>query len=194
MLWNDPSKFLKQSENLIKQHVSELFSLLQTRLIVLVLRSKLYVGNLSWSTTDDRLRSAFEEFGTITDAIVMKDRETGRNRGFGFVTFANQTDANNAINQMDGVELVSKKPVTPFFFPRSLERFCITSIIRESLNGLVTLVDCRETRSSACNPSIFLLDQSSKVAEGHLSNIRLKESTRVSHFLTLSFLTCLNCI
>ena len=48
---------------------------------------KLFVGGLSWDTTDDSLREAFASCGEITEAKVIKDRDTGRSRGFGFVTF-----------------------------------------------------------------------------------------------------------
>jgi hypothetical protein len=48
--------------------------------------NKLFVGGLSWDTTDDGLRAAFEGFGTVDEAKVILDRDTGRSRGFGFVT------------------------------------------------------------------------------------------------------------
>ncbi|KAJ5929861.1 Nucleotide-binding alpha-beta plait [Penicillium verhagenii] len=66
--------------------------------------SKLYVGNLSWNTTTDSLKQAFEQFGQVVDAIVMTDRETGRSRGFAFVTFSSEeeaTAAQNAMNEQD---------------------------------------------------------------------------------------------
>ena len=66
---------------------------------------KLYVGNLSWHTTDESLRQAFERFGSVTDARVVTDRETGRSRGFGFVTFAQDDDAGSAVSGMDGAQL-----------------------------------------------------------------------------------------
>lgn len=66
---------------------------------------KLYVGNLSWNTTAESLREAFEQFGAISDASVITDRETGRSRGFGFVTFEQANDAHTAIEQMDGQHL-----------------------------------------------------------------------------------------
>jgi len=66
---------------------------------------KLYVGNLSWHTTDEELRQAFERFGSVTDARVITDRETGRSRGFGFVTFAQDEDASTAVSGMDGAQL-----------------------------------------------------------------------------------------
>jgi RNA recognition motif-containing protein len=66
---------------------------------------KLYVGNLSWNTTNEGLRQAFERFGAITDATVITDRETGRSRGFGFVTFEQDAAASEAMNKMNGVAL-----------------------------------------------------------------------------------------
>lgn len=69
------------------------------------MEKKLYVGGLSWDTTDDGLREAFEEFGDIIEAKVITDRETGRSRGFGFVTFAQEQDATIAITALDGTTL-----------------------------------------------------------------------------------------
>ncbi len=69
---------------------------------------KLFVGGLSWDTTDDGLRQAFASFGEITEAKVITDRDTGRSRGFGFVTFAQEEDAKKAISQMDGTSLDGK--------------------------------------------------------------------------------------
>ena len=66
---------------------------------------KLFVGGLSWDTTDDGLRNAFASYGEITEAKVITDRDTGRSRGFGFVTFARDEDAKTAISQMDGTSL-----------------------------------------------------------------------------------------
>jgi cold-inducible RNA-binding protein len=66
---------------------------------------KLFVGSLSWNTTDEGLRRAFEKFGEVLEAKVIKDRETDRSRGFGFVSFANPKDAMDAMQGMDGQEL-----------------------------------------------------------------------------------------
>jgi len=66
---------------------------------------KLFVGGLSWGTTDEALHGAFSRFGEIVEAKVITDRETGRSRGFGFVTFAADDGAQNAINEMNGAEL-----------------------------------------------------------------------------------------
>ncbi|RLB45352.1 MAG: RNA-binding protein, partial [Deltaproteobacteria bacterium] len=66
---------------------------------------RLFVGGLSWGTDDEGLRMAFERFGEIDDAKVISDRETGRSRGFGFVTFADDGAGTTAIAEMDGAEL-----------------------------------------------------------------------------------------
>lgn len=66
---------------------------------------KLFVGNLSWNTRDDGLYEAFAQFGEVTDAKVITDRETGRSRGFGFVTFADEQAGQDAMSAMDGQEL-----------------------------------------------------------------------------------------
>jgi len=69
---------------------------------------KLFVGGLSWDTTDDGLRKAFTPYGEITEAKVITDRDTGRSRGFGFVTFAENEEAKTAISKMDGTSLDGK--------------------------------------------------------------------------------------
>jgi RNA recognition motif-containing protein len=67
--------------------------------------NKLYVGGLSWNTDNDGLRQAFERFGAVEDVRVVTDRETGRSRGFGFVTFSSSEAAQAAISEMDGTSL-----------------------------------------------------------------------------------------
>jgi len=71
--------------------------------------AKVYVGNLSWNTTDDTLRQAFSEFGQVLDSIVMRDRDTGRSRGFGFVTFSSGPEADGAINGLNEQELDGRR-------------------------------------------------------------------------------------
>ena len=66
---------------------------------------KLFVGSLSWNTTDDGLRQAFERFGAVTEAKVILDRDTGRSRGFGFVTFEDGAHGDAAIEGMNGQQL-----------------------------------------------------------------------------------------
>lgn len=66
---------------------------------------KLFVGGLSWNTGDVELRNAFERHGDVTDAKVVMERETGRSRGFGFVTFADGAAADAAAKALDGSTL-----------------------------------------------------------------------------------------
>jgi len=67
--------------------------------------TRLYVGNLSFSSTVDTLRAAFAESGDVVDAHIVKDRDTGRSRGFGFVTMGNEDQARKAIEAMNGAML-----------------------------------------------------------------------------------------
>ena len=66
---------------------------------------KLYVGNLSFETTENDLQDLFEQHGTVTDVALMMDRMTGRSRGFAFVTMADTTEANAAIAALNGKEV-----------------------------------------------------------------------------------------
>jgi RNA recognition motif-containing protein len=66
---------------------------------------KLFIGSLAWATTDDGLREFFSQFGEVTEASVVKERDSGRSRGFGFVSFENDADADKAIAEGDGKEL-----------------------------------------------------------------------------------------
>ena len=66
---------------------------------------KLYVGNLSYDTGDQNLRSAFAAYGEVAEATVISDRDTNRSRGFGFVEMPDQTAAQAAMQGMNGKEL-----------------------------------------------------------------------------------------
>lgn len=66
---------------------------------------RIYVGNLSYSTTEEALRTKFLEFGEVEEAKVISDYDTGRSRGFGFVTMPNDEEANAAIEALNGTEL-----------------------------------------------------------------------------------------
>ena len=63
---------------------------------------RLYVGNLAFSTTNDELKAAFEQFGAVESATVIMDRDTGRSKGFGFVDMGNDEEAKAAIEGLDG--------------------------------------------------------------------------------------------
>lgn len=65
---------------------------------------KLYVGNLSYQTTNEELESYFSQAGEVSSAMVIQDRQTGRSRGFGFVEMASQEDGQNAIEQLHGTD------------------------------------------------------------------------------------------
>ncbi|XP_022093726.1 glycine-rich RNA-binding protein-like [Acanthaster planci] len=67
--------------------------------------SKVYVGNLSFQTHEDELKETFCEYGPISDHVIVKDRNTGYSRGFGFVTFERASDAQRAVEALDGSEL-----------------------------------------------------------------------------------------
>ncbi|MFH1188618.1 MAG: RNA-binding protein [bacterium] len=71
----------------------------------------MYVGNISWNLSENELKDAFAKFGEIEDAVIITDKATGRPKGFGFVTFVNDGDADNAISEMNGMEL-SDRPLT----------------------------------------------------------------------------------
>jgi RNA recognition motif-containing protein len=66
---------------------------------------KLYVGNLSYDTSDSKLQELFEEYGAVQSAQVIMDRETGRSKGFGFVEMGSDDEARAAINALNGKEV-----------------------------------------------------------------------------------------
>src|ERR1041385_4184051 len=66
------------------------------------MNTRLYVGNLSFNTNAEGVRAAFQEFGTVSDVHLVSDRETGRSRGFAFVTMGSPEEAAKAIEGMDG--------------------------------------------------------------------------------------------
>jgi RNA recognition motif-containing protein len=71
--------------------------------------TKLYVGNLSYETTEDDLRSLFAQAGTVNEVALIKDRDTGNSKGFAFVTMNDQGDADRAIQQFNGKDLSSRE-------------------------------------------------------------------------------------
>ena len=80
--------------------------------------NKLYVGNLAYSVRDESLQQAFGEFGAVTSAKVMMDRETGRSKGFGFVEMGSDAEAQAAINGMNGQALDGRPLVVNEARPR----------------------------------------------------------------------------
>ena len=82
------------------------------------MEAKLYVGNLSYDTTEDDLRSLFTQVGTVNEVALIKDRETGSSKGFAFVTMNSQEEANKAITQFNGQELGNRALTVNIARPR----------------------------------------------------------------------------
>lgn len=72
---------------------------------------RLYVGNLSWDTNEASLKAAFQDYGQVTFASIVSDRESGKSRGFGFVEFSNESEAGLAIQGMNGHDLDGRQLV-----------------------------------------------------------------------------------
>ena len=72
---------------------------------------RLFVGGLSWDTTIESLTEAFTKFGAVVEAVIVKDRDTGRSRGFGFVVMEDRKDASKVLDGMDGSELDGRRIV-----------------------------------------------------------------------------------
>lgn len=81
-------------------------------------KKKLYVGNLPWTLTNDTLKDLFTAMGEITEAVIITDRMSGRSKGFGFVTFANEADAEKAVAEMNGKDIEGRKIVVNVARPR----------------------------------------------------------------------------
>lgn len=80
-------------------------------------KNKLFVGGLPWSINNDSLKELFAQYGEITEAIVIIDRDSGRSKGFGFVTFAKEEDAQKAL-EMDGKQVEDRTIVVNIAKPR----------------------------------------------------------------------------
>lgn len=81
--------------------------------------SKLFVGSLAWATTDDNLKDFFSGAGTVVSANVIKDRDSGRSRGFGFVEMSSDEEAKKAIDDLNGKELDGRTIVVSEPRPRA---------------------------------------------------------------------------
>lgn len=79
---------------------------------------KLFVGSISFKTTDEGLRAFFEQVGTVETATIIKDRMTGRSKGFGFVEMSNDDEAAAAVAQLNGKELDERAIVVNEARPR----------------------------------------------------------------------------
>lgn len=80
---------------------------------------KLYVGNLPWSVDDAKLAEIFSKYSSVTSANVIKDRETGRSRGFGFVELSDDEEADRAVQEMNDADIDGRKLVVNEARPRT---------------------------------------------------------------------------
>ncbi len=69
------------------------------------MESKVYVGNLSYSTTEEELRALFAQAGTVVSVALIKDRDSGQSKGFGFIEMSNQVEAEKAISMFNGYHM-----------------------------------------------------------------------------------------
>ncbi|KAJ2976036.1 hypothetical protein NQ176_g5178 [Zarea fungicola] len=90
--------------------------------------AKLFIGGLAWHTEEATLRQKFEEFGAVEEAVVVKDRDTGRSRGFGFVRYNQEADAQSAIAAMNNVEYELPSP----FLLAALHQDRVSLLVRGS--------------------------------------------------------------
>lgn len=79
---------------------------------------KLFVGSLPWAVDDAKLAEMFSQVGTVVTAQVLKDRETGRSRGFGFVEMSTDEEAQEAVNKLNGSDIEGRKIVVNIARPR----------------------------------------------------------------------------
>jgi RNA recognition motif-containing protein len=79
---------------------------------------KLYVGNLPYTTTEDDLRSLFAQAGTVASVALIKDRDTGKSKGFAFVEMSNQAEAQKGITMFNGFKLENRALVVNLARPR----------------------------------------------------------------------------
>lgn len=80
-------------------------------------KNRLFIGSLPWSITNETLKDLFSQFGEVTDSFVVTDRDSGRSKGFGFVTFAKEEDAQKALD-MNGKEVEGRAIVVNVAKPR----------------------------------------------------------------------------
>ena len=87
------------------------------------METKLYVGNLSFSTTEDELRTLFAQAGAVSTVDLIKDRDTGNSKGFAFVQMDNQQDAEKAISMFNGYSLANRELRVNVARPKEDNRF-----------------------------------------------------------------------
>ena len=86
-------------------------------------KNKLYIGNLAYQIETSDLKETFETFGEIVDVVVIKDRESGRSRGFGFVTYVTSEEADAAMEALNGQDIQGRPLRIKYAEPRKTESF-----------------------------------------------------------------------
>ena len=85
--------------------------------------NKVFIGSLSWNVREPELEEVFSKIGAIEDVKVITDRESGRSRGFAFVTFADPNDAQKAVDELDGTEIDGRQIVVKIARDKPQGRF-----------------------------------------------------------------------
>ena len=84
---------------------------------------KLFIGNIEWAVTEDDLKTLFSQYGETEECVIVKDKFSGRSKGFGFVTFTNDADADKAVAELDGHDLNERKIVVNEARPPRQDRY-----------------------------------------------------------------------
>lgn len=84
---------------------------------------KLFIGNLDWGTTEEQLNELFSQHGEVEEAVIIKDKFSGRSKGFGFVTFQNDEEADKAVEALNEYEFLGRKLTVNEARPPKNDRF-----------------------------------------------------------------------
>ena len=98
---------------------SALRHVIRSRVTTKKMSKRLFVGSLAWGTTDQTLKSHFEQAGAVESANVIMDKMSGRSKGFGFVEMGSDADAQSAIDKLNGSELDGRKIVVSEARPKA---------------------------------------------------------------------------
>ncbi|XP_076258651.1 heterogeneous nuclear ribonucleoprotein 27C-like isoform X3 [Rhynchophorus ferrugineus] len=134
-------------------------------------KGKLFVGGLSWETTQDNLQRYFSRYGEVIDCVVMKNAESGRSRGFGFVTFADASNVNvvlqNGPHTLDG-RTIDPKPCNPRTLQKPKKGGGYPKVFLGGLPSNVTETDLRSffTRFGKVMEVVIMYDQEKKKSRG----------------------------
>ena len=84
---------------------------------------KLFIGNLDWGTTEEQLKELFSQYGEIEEAVIIKDKFSGRSKGFGFVSFVNDDEGDKAVEAQNEQEFLGRKLTVNEARPPKNDRF-----------------------------------------------------------------------